>query len=457
MKHIRPQIPSGMRDFLPSDMLKRQYVINTIASVFETFGFEPLQTPALELTETLMGKFGTDAEKLIYYAQHPGQDEQKVALRYDLTVPLARVYAQYESELPLPFKRYQIAPVWRAERAGRGRFREFFQTDADTVGIAGMEADSEIITVIASVLQKLDFNNFVIKINNRKLLTAIGQYVGLSGEPLASLYRSIDKLDKVGMGGVAKEMLESGIDQPIVDKIIGLLSQMQAEDAIGYRAAEARLGVLRETFDGIPIAEEALNELSQIFEYLAAFGTEDKHLAFDPTTVRGLSYYTGPIFEAVLLSDDPEERVGSVSGGGRYNDLIGLFRKTSLPTVGTSVGIERLIYIMDKRQSYPAGIGGTVVDVLVTVFDHHSKATSMSLAAKLRNASIRTELYLPEPSKLGKQFSYADRKKIGIVAILGPEEIASQTVKFKRLADEYQISCPLSDAVQTVRSLLTSN
>lgn len=454
MIRIKPQLPGGMRDFLPADMLKRQYVINTVASVFETFGFEPLQTPVLELTETLTGNYGAEAEKLIYHAQHPGQDTQKVAMRYDLTVPLARVFALHESELPLPFKRYQIAPVWRADRPQRGRYREFYQCDVDTVGITGMEADSEIVNVMVTALQKLGFPNFLIKINNRKLLSAIGQYAGLSGEPLNNLYGTIDKIDKIGVAGVEAELLKGNIDSETVKKIMTLLAQVQAENAIGYAAAEARLGALRKTLSEIPIGQEALNELALLFEYLASLGIDGARLAFDPATVRGLSYYTGPIFEATLISDDPEERVGSVSGGGRYDGLIGLFRKNSLPTVGTSLGIERLIYILDKRQMYPPDIAGTVVEVLVTVFDSGSKAASMALAAQLRAAGIRTELYLPEPGKLGKQFAYASKKNIQLAAVLGPDEIANRRVKFKRLSDQTELACALDDATATARSLL---
>jgi histidyl-tRNA synthetase len=209
-----------MRDFLPADVLRRQYVIDTVADVFETYGYEPLQTPVLELQETLMGKSGEDAEKLIFYAQHPGGKEQ-LALRYDLTVPLARAFGMHESQVMLPFKRYQIAPVWRAERPQRGRFREFIQCDADTVGIAGMEADAESVSLVVTALQRLGFQDFLVKINNRKLLTGIGQYAGLGGETLNNLYRSLDKLDKIGADGVREEMLKSGIEASAA-KIIDL-------------------------------------------------------------------------------------------------------------------------------------------------------------------------------------------------------------------------------------------
>src|SRR5579859_1702219 len=220
-----------MRDFLPADVLRRLYVMDTVADVFQTYGYEPLQTPVLELHETLMGKYGEDAEKLIFNAQHPGGKEQ-LALRYDLTVPLARAFGMHEPDLSLPFKRYQIAPVWRAERPQRGRFREFYQCDADTVGVAGMEADAEAIGVVVPTLQRLGFNDFAVKINNRKVLTGIGQYAGLSGDLLGNLYRSIDKLDKIGIDGVRQEMLKGGISEEIVTKIAHLLFDTETQSPV---------------------------------------------------------------------------------------------------------------------------------------------------------------------------------------------------------------------------------
>ena len=207
---IQPRLPKGMRDFLPQEMIKREYVFDIVREVFHLYGFEPLQTPVLELHETLMGKYGEDAEKLIFNAQHPGGKEE-LALRYDLTVPLARVVAQYQNEITLPFKRYQLSPVWRAERPQRGRYREFYQCDADIVGVASMAADAEIIGLVVTALKRLGFAQFSVKINNRKLLTAIGQYAGLEGEALGDLYRSIDKFDKIGADGVREELVTRGI------------------------------------------------------------------------------------------------------------------------------------------------------------------------------------------------------------------------------------------------------
>ncbi|HVO43327.1 MAG TPA: histidine--tRNA ligase [Aggregatilineales bacterium] len=451
---IKPQLPSGMRDFLPGDMIRRAYVIDTISEVFQTFGYEPLQTPVLELNETLMGKYGADAEKLIYYAQHPGGKEQ-LAMRYDLTVPLARAFAMHEADLSLPFKRYQIAPVWRAERPQRGRFREFYQCDADVVGISGMDADAESVSVIDTVMRRLGFRKFAIKINNRKLLTGIGQYAGLTGEALSNLYRSIDKLDKIGPDGVRSEMIKGGLEPAVIDKIMALIVEARPQNPYGYEVAASTLAATRETLDGIPAAQEGLEELDHMLRYLKAMDVPGEHIDLDFAMVRGLSYYTGPIFEAMLLSDDPEERVGSLSGGGRYDDLIGLFRRESLPTVGMSLGIERLITILEQRNAYPPNLSRTVVDVLVSVFTPDTRTASMSLAAALRDAGIRTELYMQD-RPIGKQLGYADKKGIKIVALLGPDEIARGEVKFKRLANQHEVIVRREEAIAAARNLLNA-
>jgi histidyl-tRNA synthetase len=440
-----------MRDFLPADMLRRQYVMDTVADVFQLYGYEPLQTPVMELHETLMGKYGEDAEKLIFNAQHPEGKEQ-LALRYDLTVPLARAFGMHEAELALPFKRYQIAPVWRAERPQRGRYREFYQCDVDIVGIAGMEADAEAVSVVVTTLQRLGFNDFRIKINNRKVLTGIGIAAGLTGEPLGNLYRTIDKFDKLGHAGLQEELYKLGIGDGAIQIMMDIFPE-KPRDTWGYAVAKDMLDQQSDRIGMIPIAAEGLKELGILFEYLNDLHVDERFIELDFSMVRGLGYYTGPIFETVLLSDDPEERVGSISGGGRYDDLIGLFRKDPLPTVGVSLGIERLITIMEKRNLYPASLKRTVVEVLVTVFGPDTKAGALRLVSALRQGEVKAELFMQD-SKLGKQISYADKKGIPVVAILGPDEIARGEVKFKRLSDQHEVIAPLSLAANTVTALL---
>ncbi len=437
---IKPRLPKGMRDFLPQEMIKREYVFGIVREVFHLYGFEPLQTPVLELHETLMGKYGEDAEKLIFEAQHPGGKEE-LALRYDLTVPLARVVAQYQNEITLPFRRYQLAPVWRAERPQRGRYREFYQCDADIVGVSSMAADAEIIGLVVTALKRLGFRQFSVKINNRKLLTAIGQYAGVEGESLGDLYRSIDKFDKIGAEGVREELLTRGLPAEAVTRIMDLITTR--------RPALEQLDFLEEVLHNLPSAEIAIAELRELSDHLGDAGVSLTNYEFDFTMVRGLGYYTGPIFETIIT----EPNLGSVTGGGRYDDLIGLFRGESVPTVGTSLGIERIIDLMDILDLYPAHLGGTVVQVLVTVFGDETRAASTKLAADLRAGGVRTELYLQDKN-VSRQIGYADKKGVPLVALLGPDEIAQGMVKFKRLKDGEEITVARASAASEALKLL---
>jgi histidyl-tRNA synthetase len=437
---IEPRLPKGMRDFLPAEMLKRDYVFNIVREVFHLYGFEPLQTPVLELRDTLMGKYGEDAEKLIYHAQHPGGKEE-VALRYDLTVPLARVVAQYPNDITLPFKRYQLSPVWRAERPQRGRYREFYQCDADIVGVQSMSADAEIVSLIVTALRRLGFQQFSVKINSRKLLTAIGQYAGVEGEMLGELYRSIDKFDKIGAEGVRDELIKRGLPAEVVSRIMELITTRHP--------GLEQLEYVDKVMGRFPAAQAGLRDLRELAESLAYQNVPPQFYEFDFTMVRGLGYYTGPIFETIIT----EPNLGSVTGGGRYDDLVGLFKGESIPTTGTSLGIERLIDLMDILDLYPPHIVGTVTQVLVTVFGDETRAEATKLAAELRAAGVRTELYLQD-RKIGKQFEYADKRHIPVVAILGSDEIASGMVKFKRLSDGQEITVARAAAVSSVKTLV---
>ncbi|NWF70142.1 MAG: histidine--tRNA ligase [Chloroflexi bacterium] len=435
---IAPRLPKGMRDFLPDEMLKREYVFDRVRETFHLYGFEPLQTPVMELRETLLGKYGEDAEKLIYFAQHAGGKEE-LSLRYDLTVPLARVVAQYENQITLPFKRYQLSPVWRGDRPQRGRYREFYQCDADIVGIGDMSADAEVIGVVVTALRRLGFPKFTVKINNRKLLIAIGHYSGVPDAQLPDLYRSVDKFDKIGADGVRAELEQRGIAHEAVVRMMDLL-QLNSGSGLERLAALAKL---------LGGDQEGLAELRQVAEHLANAAVPPQFYEFDFTMVRGLSYYTGPIFETFIT----EPNLGAVSGGGRYDGLIGLFRRESLPTTGISLGIERIIDLMDELNLYPNGIGGTVVQVLVTVFNGDTRAEATRLAAELRAAGVHTELYMQDKN-VGKQMAYADKKRIPLVAVLGGDEIAAGVVKFKRLSDGVEVSVERGVAAAKIRELL---
>jgi histidyl-tRNA synthetase len=436
---IEPRLPKGMRDFLPADMLKREYVFTLVRESFHLFGFEPLQTPVLELNETLMGKYGEDADKLIYHAKHT-QGSEDLSLRYDLTVPLARVVAQHESELTFPFKRYQLSPVWRAERPQAGRFREFYQCDADIVGVGDAIADAEILALAHNFYQRVGFPQYTIKINNRKLLTAMGAYSGVTAEQLPDLYRSVDKFDKIGADGVSAELTKRGIAAEVVARMMQLLQINTGEGTARLDALQALMG---------DTATESIGELRQVAENLALFNVPTSAYEFDFTMVRGLGYYTGTIFETVIQ----QPNLGSVMGGGRYDDLIGLFRRESLPTVGLSFGIERIIGVMDELNLYPANVAKTVVQVLVTNFDASTRAHSAAFATELRRAGIACELFMQNKA-LGKQIGYADKKGIRCIAVIGGDEAAASTVKLKRLSDGTEATVPRAEAPAKLRDLL---
>jgi histidyl-tRNA synthetase len=432
-----------MRDFLPQEVIRREYVIGVITEVFQTFGFEPIYTPTLELLETLLGKGGEEADKLIFHAQHPGGKEA-LALRYDLTVPLARYVAMHEHDLTFPFRRYHIAPVWRGDRPQKGRYREFYQCDVDIVGVASMAADAEIISLLVTALGRLGFADFTVHINNRKILTGIGVYAGVPDAQLGDLYRSIDKLDKIGLEGVRRELVESGIADDAIGRMMDLLQWREG--------GLATLSRVREPLRGIAIAQEGITELEQLADYLGALNVPADKVTIDLAMVRGLGYYTGPVFETVITKPD---NLGSVTGGGRYDGLVGMFRKESLPTTGSSLGIERIIDLMDLLNLYPPGLSSTVVQVLVTVFGEATQAASLALANELRAAGIRTEAYMIPNRAIGKQVQYADRKGARAVAFLGEDEIKAGVVKFKRLRDGLEIAVPRAEAAQAVRRLLT--
>ncbi len=437
-KFIAPRAPKGFRDFLPDTMLRRNYVIDIITEEFHRFGFEPIDTPILELHETLFGKYGEDAEKLIFTAQHGRSAREPLAMRYDLTVPLARIIGQYESQLNLPFKRYHIAPVFRGERPQRGRYREFWQCDADTVGIASISADAEIVSLMHRILRRLGFPQYVIKINHRQLLVAIGEFSGVPAAQLPDLYRSVDKFDKIGADGVRRELTERGIAADALARMMDLI-----------QAKEPGTSSLDLIADAIGANASGLKDLRELADLLADAGLPPERYDFDFTMVRGLGYYTGPIFETVIS----EPNLGSVTGGGRYDNLIGMFRRQSLPTTGTSFGIERIIDLMDELDLYPAHLGGTLVQALVTVFSDETSSASMRIADTLRQAGINTELYL-ETRKLGRQFAYADKKGIPLVAIAGPDEIEAGVVKLRRLRDGQEVTVLIPDLAAVARNLL---
>jgi histidyl-tRNA synthetase len=432
---VTPKLPRGMRDFLPQQMILREYVIDVIREVFERFGYEPLSTPSVELRETLTGKYGPDAERMIYNVSRRGGKE-KLALRYDLSVPLSRVAAMYP-DLQKPFKRYQISPVWRGERPGKGRYREFYQCDVDTIGSASMLADAELVDIMYEVLHRLGFEDFVVRINNRKILTGIGQFAGVPEELLGGLYRSIDKLEKIGLDGVKEELEANQIPEDVVARLLELL-QITGDD-------KAILVELGQRLGEYPAAVEGIEELEQILAYLDSLDVPRERYEVDFAMVRGLDYYTGPIYETVVQ----EPRIGSICGGGRYDELIGMFTDRSYPATGTSFGIERIIDVMEELKMFPPEVGTTTTRVLVTIFDEAHTGASLEVSSELRQSGLNTELYF-ENDPLGDQIRYALKRGIPYVVIVGPDELAVDRVTIRNLPLKQQRTVDRSAAVASI-------
>ncbi len=412
----------GMRDFLPEDMRRREYVFGILEEIFKAHGFEKIETPAIELWEILSGKYGEE-EKLIYrFKDRKGRD---IGLRYDLTVPLARVVAQHKSELTFPFKRYQMERVWRADRPQKGRYREFYQCDVDIVGTKSMLADAEVISVIYETLKRLNFKNFIIRINNRKLIKALYEKIGEGSE--LEVARAVDKMDKKGPRGVKEELLNRGISPSGSDII---LKAMEIKD---IKEAKSFYGNC-----------EGVMELEELFSYLVDYGILEEHFAYDPSLARGLDYYTGPIFETVVR----KPRIGSITGGGRYDGLIGAFRGAEIPATGTSLGVERLIAVMEELSMFPTGISSPV-DVIVCHFAE-TKGEAVKIASKLRAEGIRTDLYTGEKD-LRAQLGYAAGNGISFVVIVG-DEVKEGKVVLKNLRSRKQKILSLQDVISEVKN-----
>ncbi|MCD6352995.1 MAG: histidine--tRNA ligase [Proteobacteria bacterium] len=434
MGKITCQVLKGTRDFLPSQFIVRRKVIETIEQTFEEFGFEPMETPALEYAETLEEKYGEEGARLIYKFTDRGG--RSIALRYDLTVPLARNMAMYQ--IDKPFRRYQISPVWRADKPQKGRFREFWQCDADIVGSREIWADAEMIGLTYFILKKLGFEDFTIRINNRKLLNGMALYGGIKEKQMGVFFRIIDKSEKIGWEGVRSELESKKFSRDAIAKTIGMIVQEgQGSDLLNR---------MKDTLKEIPAAREGISELEEIERCLGNMGVTT-NISFDVSLARGLDYYTGPIFETVI----EKPRIGSISGGGRYDGLIGMFSGKDIPATGTSLGLERIITIMEELKMLP--VTSTLSEVLVAVFDRSLVGVSFQVAAKLRSAGINTEMYLKD-DKLKKQFSYANNKGIPLVIIVGPDEQEQGIVGLKDMRKGAQLTVSLDDMTQKVKEML---
>jgi histidyl-tRNA synthetase len=457
MPSPKTQPARGMRDFLPADVRKREHVIGIIKSVYERYGFEPLETPAVENIETLMGKYGEEGNQLIFKilkrGEHAKTGEADLALRYDLTVPLARVVAQYQSDLPKFFKRYQIQPVWRADRPARGRFREFYQCDVDVLGSKSMVVEAELIAAASDALVALGFNDFTIRVNHRQVLNGILDQAGLAPDQHSDALIALDKMDKAGPEGVARELNQRGIiDESAVklmrffEGLAGAQHAVELADLADGRAAYNAdvLGRLVEFIGPNEVGARGVDDLRQVLQLTKAAGASQR-IKLDPTLARGLAYYTGAIIEINVA-----DLAGSLGGGGRYDNLVGMFLGNDVPACGFSLGLERIIVVMGEREMFPKELLTSPADVMVTLWNEDSIGESIALASELRSAGLRVDLY-PEADKMGKQFKYASSRGIPFVAIIGDDERARGEVAIKDMRSGEQQSVERDKVADAVR------
>jgi len=426
---VEPKLLRGFRDYLPAQMNARLKIISTIRSVYELYGFLPLDTPAQEYRVALTG-YGEENTKQIFCFVNP--EEEEVALRFDLTVPLARVVAQYP-DLPMPFRRYQVAPVWRADKPDPGRFREFLQFDLDSVGSSSLAADVEILTGMYDTLRALGFERFRIRFSDRKILNTLLDFAGIRRDLAHGVFRILDKLEKIGPDAVAAELTAgrkdvSGDTIPGLGLVAGQVARVREFLSIPRDSRRGVLARLEQLFAGVPSADEAIGELRELCSGLDALLISEDHMVLDPTIARGLDYYTGPVFEAVLL-DAPE--FGSVFGGGRYDGLVERFLGRPIPAVGASIGVDRLLAAMQALQLIE--LTPSTAQVIVTVMDRSLLTDYQVITRELRQSGIRSELYLGEERSLGKQLQYANRQKIPLAVIIGSDELSRGEVTIKDL------------------------
>ena len=444
MASIKPSVPKGTRDFSPAEMAKRNYIFDIVKSVFRKYGYQQIETPAMEKMSTLMGKYGDEGDKLIFKILNNGDfltdgginesnitaDSKRLmpliaekALRYDLTVPFARYVVMHQNEITFPFKRFQVQPVWRADRPQRGRYREFYQCDADVVGSDSLLNEAEFVMIYDEALGKLGLKDFTIKLNNRKILSGIAEIIDKS-DNIIDLTVAIDKLDKIGLNGVTKELLERGFTQADIEKIKPVIL-LQGTN-------EAKLASLRDTLSKSETGLKGCDEIQTVLDYIADFKLKTARLELDITLARGLNYYTGAIFEVKTN----EVAMGSIGGGGRYDDLTGMFGLKGLTGVGISFGADRIYDVMEELNLFPAAASqGT--QVLICCFDKEGERYAIPLLQQLREKDVYAELY-PAGAKIKKQMEYANNKQIPYTILIGSEEMQSGLLAFKDMASGVQ-------------------
>lgn len=460
MASIKPSVPKGTRDFSPAEMAKRNFIFDTIKSVFRKYGYQQIETPSMENLSTLTGKYGDEGDKLIFKILNSGDflskvDQQKLtthnsqlitseisekALRYDLTVPFARYVVMHQNEITFPFKRFQVQPVWRADRPQKGRYREFFQCDADVVGSDSLLNEAEFVLIYDEALSKLGLRDFTIKINNRKILSGIAELID-KGDNIIDLTVAIDKLDKIGFDGVVKELLERGFTESDIEKIKPVIL-LQGTN-------EEKLASLRTALSTSATGLKGCEEIETVFEYLKickplpiAIGTATIEL--DITLARGLNYYTGAIFEVKTN----EVAMGSIGGGGRYDDLTGMFGLKDLTGVGISFGADRIYDVMEELKLFPETTNQST-QILICCFDKEGEIYALPLLQQLRAKNINTELY-PAGAKIKKQLEYANNKQIPYTIVIGSDEMQSGLLTFKNMATGEQQKLTGAQIIQQI-------
>ena len=448
----KPSIPKGTRDFGPEEMIRRNYIFDTIKGVFRLYGFQPLETPAMENLSTLLGKYGDEGDKLLFKILNSGDflsgvsDEQlhgnpnalstrlcEKGLRYDLTVPLARYVVQHQGEISFPFKRYQIQPVWRADRPQKGRYREFYQCDVDVIGSRSLLCEVDLVEIVAKVFQRLGIR-VTLKVNNRKILYVIAETIG-HADKMIDITVAIDKLEKIGLEAVNGELREKGIDERAIEALQPILS---LEGANG-----AKLARLREILADSPVGLAGVTETETILSYVETLGTE-LEIELDLSLARGLNYYTGAIFEVKAR----DFAIGSICGGGRYDDLTGIFGMPNTSGVGISFGADRIYDVMTGLDLFPDDTKGTTRALMLN-FGGEEERVSLRLAKNLREAGIACEVY-PESAKMKKQMEYANRRAVPWVVIVGSDELASGRATVKNMATGEQQAVAFDELINRI-------
>ncbi|HMW09237.1 MAG TPA: histidine--tRNA ligase [Bacteroidia bacterium] len=449
---MKPSIPKGTRDFSPSEMVRRNFIFNTIRKVYERYGFVQIETPAMENLSTLEGKYGEEGDKLLFRILNSGEvvqdakskgDSLKISdlsekgLRYDLTVPFARYVVMHQNEIAFPFKRFQMQPVWRADRPQKGRYREFYQCDADVIGSTSLISEAEFLLIIQEVFSSLQIG-VTIKINNRKILAGIAEVIG-HADKIIDITVAIDKLDKIGEQKVKEELLTKGLSADAINKMQPLFES--------HGDFESKLNFLKTFLAEVSIGLKGIEETEAVIRYLNAFGKQLQNLELDITLARGLNYYTGSIFE-VKVNDSRSTFSGSVLGGGRYDDLTGIFGLPNVSGVGISFGIDRIYDVMLEMNLFDQlKLSETTSQVLLANFGQEEEQFSLKILNELRQAGINAEIFPEHAAKMKKQMSYADSKKIPFVVLIGKDEMQSGSLTIKDMATGQQEKLTLNDII----------